>query len=115
MIVEEREHLVPAVECLLSSISRACGVEEGVAGPIVAVELIGLAKLLEYGLGAVHLVAIGVFIIIAEQAEQWATQLCREIDRCDRPLGIELLGVVDDDIAAPAIHGRVDAVERARC
>src|SRR5262249_51430556 len=34
---------------------------------------------------------------------------------CDRPLGIELLGIVDDDIAAPAIHRRVDAVERAGC
>src|SRR5262245_27311746 len=115
MLVEERKHLVPAVERLLRAIGGASGVEKGMAGAVIAVELIGLAQLLEHGFGAVHLVTVGIFIIVAEQAEQRTAQFCRQIDRCDRPLGIELLGIVDDDIAAPAIHRRVDAVERAGC
>jgi hypothetical protein len=113
MTVEECKHLVPPVERLLRAIGRPRGVEKCVAGAVVAVELVVLAELFEHGFGAVHLVAVGIFIIVAEQAEQRAAQLRREIDGRDRPLGVELLGVVDDDVAAPAIHGRVDAVERA--
>src|SRR5262245_48647509 len=88
-------------------------VEKSVAGAVVAVELVSLAELFEHGFGAVHLVAVGVFVVVAEQAEQRTAQFRREIDGRDRALGVELLGVVDDDVAAPAIHRRVDAVERA--
>src|SRR5215468_4613316 len=113
MFAEEGEHLVPTVGRLLRAIGRTRGVEKGVAGAVVAVELVSLAELLEHGLGAIDLVAVGIFVVVAEQAEQRAAQLCREIDGRDRALGVELLGVVDDDVAAPAVDRRVDAVERA--
>jgi hypothetical protein len=113
MLVEEGEDLVPTVERLLGAVGGTRGVEKSVAGVVVTVEVVALAELLEHRFSTVHLVAVGVFIVVAEQAEQRTVQLGREIDRRDRPLGIELLGVVDDDVAAPAIDGRVDAVERA--
>src|ERR1700716_3413338 len=113
MLAKEREHLGPTVERLLGAIGGTRGVEKGMTGAVVAVELVILAELLEHGFGAVHLVAVGVFIIIAEQTEQRSAHLLREINGRHRPLGIELLRVVDDDIAAPAIDRGIDAVERA--
>src|SRR5262245_24619713 len=56
MLVEESKDLAPAVERLLRPISRPRGVEEGVAGAVVAVKLVALAELLEHRLGAVHLI-----------------------------------------------------------
>src|ERR687887_591612 len=67
MFVEERKHLVPAVERLLRAIGRARGIEKGMAGAVVAVKLVSLAQLLEHGLGAVHLVTVWILIVIAEQ------------------------------------------------
>src|SRR6476659_3717135 len=101
MLVEEREHFAPTVERLLGAIGRARGVEKGMTGAVVAVELVILAEFLERGLGAVHLVAVGVFIVIAEQTEQRGAHLGGEIDRRHWTLRIELLGVIDDDVAAP--------------
>ena len=75
MMVEEREDLVPPVERLLRPIGRARGVEEGMAGAVVAVELIVLAELLEHRLGPVDLVAVGIFVVVAEQAEQRTAHL----------------------------------------
>src|SRR6516164_5964469 len=109
MLAEEREHLVPTVERLLRAIGRPRSVEKGVAGAVVAVEFVSLAEFFEHGFGAVDLVAVGIFVVVAEQAEQRTAQLRREIDGRDRALGVELLGVVDDDVAAPAIH-RKEAV-----
>src|SRR5229473_8707417 len=87
LLVKKCKDLAPAVERLLRPISRTHGVEEGVAGTVVAVKLVRLAELLEQRLGAVDLVAIGVFVVVAEQAEQRAAQLFREIDGRNRPLG----------------------------
>src|SRR5262245_11885489 len=83
------------------------------AGAVVAVKLVAFAELLEHGFGAVHLVTVWILIVIAEQPEQRTAQLGGEIDGRDRSFGVELLGIVDDDIAAPAVYCRVDAVERA--
>src|SRR5262245_27598257 len=87
MPVEECKHLVPAVERLFGAVGGPRGVEKSVASAVVAVELVALAELFERSFGAVHLVAVGIFIIVAEQAEQRAAQLRREIDGRDRPLG----------------------------
>src|SRR5262249_62044606 len=113
MLAEEGEDFVPAVERLLWAVGGAGGVEKSVAGTVVTVELIVLAEFLEHGFGAVYLIAVGVLVVVAEQAEQRTQQLGRQVDGRDRPLGIELLRVVDDDVAAPAVDRRVDAVERA--
>ena len=59
MLVEEGKDLLPAVERLLRPIGRTRGVEETMAGAVVAVELVVLAELLEHRLGAVDLVAVG--------------------------------------------------------
>src|SRR5260370_7459974 len=101
MFAEEGEYLVPTVERLLRAIGRPRGVEEGVAGAVVAVEFVSLAELLEHGFGAVHLVAVGVFVVVAEQAEQRTAQLRREIDGRDRPLRVELLRLLDDSVPPP--------------
>src|ERR1700738_5069555 len=53
MLVEEIKYLVPAVKRLLRAIGHTGGVEEGMAGTVIAMELVALAQLLEYGLGAV--------------------------------------------------------------
>src|SRR5437763_16778872 len=79
-VVEEGEHLAPTVERLLGAIGRAGGVEEGVAGTVIAVKLVGSAELFQHRLGAVHLIAIGIFVVVAEQAEQRAVQFLGEID-----------------------------------
>jgi hypothetical protein len=42
------------------------------AGAVIAVELIGLAKAFECRLGAVDLVGVRVFIVIAEHAKKGA-------------------------------------------
>jgi hypothetical protein len=83
------------------------------AGAVVAVELVRLAELLEHRFGAVDLVAVGILVVVAEQAEQRTAQLVGEVDGRDRTLGVELLGVVDDDVAAPAIDRGVDARQAA--
>src|SRR6516162_11511649 len=91
MPVEECKHLVPAVERLFGAVGGPRGVEKSVAGSVVAVELVVLAEFFEHGFGAVDLVAIGIFVVVAEQAEQRTAQLRREIDGRDRALGVELL------------------------
>src|SRR2546422_11616085 len=90
MRAEEGKHLVPAVQRLLRPVGDARGIEEGVAGTVVAVKLVGLAELLEHRLGAVDLIPVGVLIIVAEQAKQRAPQLLRQVDRRDWTLGVEL-------------------------
>src|SRR6516225_4298684 len=108
MPVEECEYLVPAVERLLRPVGDTRSVEECVAGAVVAMELVALAELAQHRLGAVHLVAVRVLVIVSEQAKQRAAQLLAQVDRRKRTLGIELALVVDDHVAAPAIHGGVD-------
>src|SRR5262249_7560327 len=79
MLLEEGKDLAPALECVLRPIGGPRRVEEGVAGTVVAVELMSLAELLEHRLGAVHLIAIGVLVVVAEQAEQGTAHFLGEI------------------------------------
>src|SRR5207253_1634622 len=84
------QHLAPAIHCLLGSVERPVPIEEGVAGAIVAIELVHLATLLELGLVLVHLLGARRAVVIAEYAEQRAAQVLGHVDRRDRRLGIEL-------------------------
>src|SRR5258705_6353929 len=116
MLAEEGVGLVPAIDRLLDAVAGPLGGEEAVAGAVIAMELVSLAELLQYRLGAVDMVGRGVLVVIAEQAQQRTAQLVGEVDRRHRPLGAELLGIlriVDDDIAAPAIDRGVDIGQRA--
>src|SRR5207248_3185285 len=70
MLLQERPHLLPAVERLLDAVGRPVVIEEAVAGAVVAVELVILAGLLELGLVLVHLLRGRRTVLIAEQAEQ---------------------------------------------
>src|SRR5271155_3717857 len=113
MAIEEVEYLAPAVQGLLGPVSITLPIEERMAGAIVAVEFVILAELLQRSLGAVNLVNRRVVVVIAENTEQWAVHLLGEIDRRHRPLVVEVLRIIDDDIAAPAIHRGIDARQRA--
>src|SRR5947209_8357125 len=84
MLVEEGKDLVPAIERLLGAIGRTRRVEEGVASTVVAVKRISLAEFLEHGLGAIDLIAIGILVVVAEQAEQRTAQILGEVDGRDR-------------------------------
>src|SRR3954465_5277434 len=78
MLVKEREHFGPAVERLLGAIGRTRGVEKGMTGAVVAGEFVILAELLEHGFGPVHLIAVGVFVVVAEQTQQRRAHLLGE-------------------------------------
>src|ERR1700751_207988 len=104
MLVEEGKDFVPAVDRLFGAVVRAVMREECVTGPVIAVELVVLAQPLEFSLGAVDLVGCGIGVLIAEETQKWAIDPFGQIHRCHRlRLGQPRL-VVDDDIAAPAIH-----------
>ncbi len=107
------EHFAPAVRGLFGAIGVARPIEERVPGAVIAVELVVLAELLEYRLGAIDLIGGRIGVVIAENAEQRTVQLFRQIDRGDRALVVEVLGIVDDHIAAPAIDRGVDPRQRA--
>src|SRR6516164_6941169 len=91
MLAEEGEYLGPTIHCLLGPIERPVPIEEAVAGAIVAVELIRLAVLLEFGLMLVHLLGTRCAIVVAKQAEQRTAEVLCHVDRRDGRLGIELL------------------------
>src|SRR3984893_9822605 len=113
MFLEKCDHLAPAVERLLGTIGEPRRIEEGVTCAVITMELIVLAKPLEHRLGAVDLIAVGIFIIVAEQPEQRTADPLRELDGRHRTPGVELLLVVYDHVAAPAVDGRIDIRERA--
>src|SRR6266581_2364879 len=57
MLVEEGEHLAPAIHCLLGPVEWPVPIEDAVAGTVVAVELVHLAVLLELLLAHHHAAA----------------------------------------------------------
>src|SRR5437016_4592781 len=111
MLVEEGIGPGPAVIRLLDPVAGPLGREEAVAGAVIAMELVSLAELLQHGLGAVDMVGRWVLVVVAEQSQQRTAQSLGEVDGRHRPLRALLLwivGIVDEDIAAPAIDGGVD-------
>src|SRR4026207_650253 len=91
MLAEEGEQLAPAIHRLLGPVDRPVPIEEAVAGAVVAVELVGLAVLLELGLMLIRLLGARRAVVIAEQADQRAAEILGHLDRRDRRVGIELL------------------------
>src|SRR5579863_5029015 len=88
---KEGEYLAPAIHRLLGPIERPVPIEEGVAGAVIAVELVRLAALLELCLVLIDLLRARRAIIVAEQAEQRAAKVLRHVDRRGGRLGVELL------------------------
>src|SRR5574341_2652172 len=79
MFLEKCEDLAPAARRLLRPMRRARGVEEGVAGAVVAIELVALAEPLEHLFGAVEVLAIGILVVVAEQPEQRTLHLLGQV------------------------------------
>ena len=75
VLLQEREHLLPAVERLLDAVGRPVVVEEAVPGAVIAVELVVLAVLLQLGLVLVDLLRGRRAVLVAEQTEQRAGQV----------------------------------------
>src|ERR1700680_1832684 len=109
IFAEEGPYLVPAIHRLLGPIERPVPIEEAVAGTVVAVELIILAVLFEFGLVLVHLLGARCAIIVAEQAEQRAAEILRHVDRRDGRLRVQLL-LAHHHAAAPLLDTGVDIV-----
>src|ERR1051325_4024997 len=74
VLLEEVEYLGPTIHGLLLAVGRRVIVEEGVAGAIVAVEVVGLARCLQRRFVRVDLVRRRVLIVVAEQAEHGAVE-----------------------------------------
>src|SRR5262245_10247154 len=91
MLAEECEDLVPAVERLLHPVHGTVIIENAVAGAIVAMELVGLAVLLEFGFVLVHLLRAWCAILIAEKAKQGTGEILGEFNGRGWGLGVELL------------------------
>src|ERR1700694_6024331 len=109
MLAEEGEYLAPAIHCLLGPIERPVPIEEAVAGAVVAMELVSLAVILEFGLVLVHLLRARCAIVVAEQAKQRATQVLRHVDRCDWRLRVEFLWA-HHHAAAPLFDAGIDVL-----
>src|SRR5262249_31055177 len=107
MLSEESEHLAPTIHRLVGAVERSVPIEDTVAGTVVAVKLVGLAVLLELGLVLVHLLGARRAVVVAEDADERARKVLREIDRRDRRLGIELV-LAHHDAATPELGAGVD-------
>ena len=94
MLVEEGEHLPPAVRRLLGPVGDAAGVEEGVAGAVVAVEFVRLAEA-ACSAASVRFTwsAVGFSSSLPKMPSSGSRQLLGEIDRRHRPLGVESAGL----------------------
>src|ERR1700730_1304287 len=107
MLAEEGEHLAPAIHGLLGPVEWPVPIEDAVASTVVAVELVHLAMLLEFGLVLVHLLGARRSVVVAEYAEQRAAEVLRHLDRRDRRLGIEFL-LAHHHAAAPELDAGID-------
>src|SRR4029453_6216133 len=80
MRAEEREHLLPSVEGGGLPVLRPVDGEEGVAGVVVRVELVRLVELVERLPGPGRVVRRRARVLHAEETEQRALQVPRELD-----------------------------------
>src|SRR5215472_14855138 len=106
MLAVEGEHLAPAVHALLGPVQRPVPVEEAVAGAVIAVELVILAVLLQFGLVLVYLLGAWRAVLIAEQAEQRTRKVLGHVDRRDRSLLVQLF-LAHHHAAAPELDAGV--------
>src|SRR3954453_13913353 len=91
MLAEERENLAPAINRLLGPVERSVPIEDAVASAIGAVELVALAMLFEFGFVLVHLLGTRRTVVVAQDADQGAAEVPRQVDRRDRCLVVEFL------------------------
>src|SRR5436305_12958316 len=109
MLLQKYKNLVPAVERLLGPVRYPIGIEEGVPASVVAMKFVILAEFLEHFFRAIDVIAVRILVVIAEYSEDRATQLLGQVDGRGRPPRIKLFPIVHHDIAAPAVHQRIEA------
>src|SRR5262245_21818549 len=107
MLPEEAEHLAPAIHRLFGPVERSVPIEDAVAGTVVTVELVGLAVLLEFSLVLVHLLGAWRAVVVAENADQGAGKIPREIDWRYRRLVVEFI-LAHHHAAAPQLGAGID-------
>src|SRR5712692_7610008 len=112
VLLAERPDLLPAVRGLLLTVRRPIVVEEAVAGPVVAMELVVLAVLLQLRLVLVDLFRRGRLVLVAEEPEDRGREVLGEVDGCRR-LGRGQLFLRHDHAPAPALDHRVEALQLA--
>src|SRR5438445_13092853 len=71
ILLEKREHLLPAVNRRLGTIGHAGIVEEAVPGAGVRVKLVILPILLQLLLQLVNVLGCRVLVLFSKQAESW--------------------------------------------
>jgi hypothetical protein len=108
VLFEEGPDLIPAIDCLLLPVGRPVIVEEAVAGAVIAVEFVILAVFLQLLLMLIHLGRGGGLVVIAEEPQQRARQVLREVNGRRGLLGGQLfLGLYHS--APPALDSGVKA------
>src|SRR3954449_4669138 len=80
MLAEESKNLAPAVHRLLGPVERPVPVEDAVARAVIAVDLVALAVVFELGFVLVHLLGTWRAVVVAEDADQRAREVLRQVD-----------------------------------
>src|SRR6516164_9744655 len=91
VLAEESKYFVPAIHCRLRPVKRPMPIPNAVPGTVVAMELVRLAVLFEFGLVLVDLLGARRPVVVAEYSDQRAAKVLRHVDRRDRRLVVELL------------------------
>src|SRR5581483_7010298 len=108
ILLEEGIDLVPAIDGLLGPVRRPCGVEEAVAGAVIAVEFVFFAEPLERFLGDIDVSWGRVLVVVAVDAENRSGEIFRQCYRGHRPLLAAAWLFLAKLVAAPAIHHRIE-------
>src|SRR5690606_17579624 len=112
VLFEEGPDLLPAVEGLFDPVHRSVVIEEAVARAVIAVELIILAVLLQLFLVLVDLLRARRPVLVAEQPEQRAGKVLRQLDPRHRQL-LGQLFLAHHHATAPDIGDGVAALRLA--
>src|SRR5690348_11171002 len=107
MPLEKSKHLTPSMHRRLGPVEWPVPVPDAVTGTVVAVELVGFAVLLEFGLVLVHLLGAGGAVVVTENADQRAREILGQVDRRNRRLGTQLI-LAHHDAPTPQLGAGVD-------
>src|SRR6266571_8027349 len=113
MLLEKREHLLPAVNRRLWTIAYTGIVEEAVPCARVHVKLVVLPILLQLLLQLADTLGCRVLVLFSKQAEEWTGQVLRIVDGCDWLCGCQFLLCLYH-VSAPTIDGCVEGFCSAR-
>src|SRR5262249_34192096 len=90
VLAEESKYFVPAIHCRFGPVEWPMPIPNAVPGAVVAMELVRLAVLFEFGLVLVDLLGARRPVVVAEYSDYRAAQVLCHVDRRDRRLLVEL-------------------------